>query len=58
MADVDGTFKEFVEYRKDHPGSMSSKPMMVWWSNGKKIKKDTIGKCIRKGRRESREKVI
>ena len=51
MAGVDQTYKEFLEYRKDHPGSMSPKAMMVWWCNGKKVKEGYNWKVYSKGKK-------
>ena len=44
-------YKEFVEYWKHHPGSMSSKARMVWWSNGKKDKEGYNLKVYSKGKK-------
>ena len=36
VMDLEVTFKEFQEYRAEHPGSMSTNALKVWVSNGKK----------------------
>ena len=36
VVDLEVTFKEFQEYRAEHPGSMSANALKVWVANGKK----------------------
>ena len=52
VVDLDEIFKEFQEYRAEHPGSMSANALKAWVANGKKDRDDYKWKKYTKRKRK------
>ena len=52
VVDLEATFKEFQEYRAEHPGSMSANALKVWVANGKKDRDNYKWKAYTKRKRK------